>query len=93
MCSKSFATLETLTNAHAARAWSLQRLGDELSVARHFVAVSTNAEAVAKFGIAPANLFPMWDWVGRRYSMDRCGTKASAVPSARTSPTIARPMH
>ena len=93
VCSKSFATLETLTNAHAARAWSLQRLGDELSVARHFVAVSTNAEAVAKFGIAPANLFPMWDWVGRRYSMDRCGTKASAVPSARTSPTIARPMH
>jgi glucose-6-phosphate isomerase len=70
VCSKSFATLETLTNAHAARAWSLQKLRDEDSVARHFVAVSTNADAVAKFGIAPANLFPMWDWVGGRYSMD-----------------------
>jgi glucose-6-phosphate isomerase len=70
VCSKSFKTLETLTNAHAARAWSLQKLRDEASVARHFVAVSTNAEAVAKFGIAPANVFPMWDWVGGRYSMD-----------------------
>jgi glucose-6-phosphate isomerase len=70
VCSKSFKTLETLTNAHAARAWSLQKLRDEDSVARHFVAVSTNAEAVAKFGIAPANVFPMWDWVGGRYSMD-----------------------
>ena len=70
VCSKSFATLETLTNAHAARAWSLRKLRDEHSVARHFVAVSTDAEAVAKFGIAPANLFPMWDWVGGRYSMD-----------------------
>ena len=70
VCSKSFATLETLTNAQAARAWSLRKLKDEHSVARHFVAVSTNAEAVAKFGIAPANLFPMWDWVGGRYSMD-----------------------
>ena len=70
VCSKSFATLETLTNAHAARAWSLRKLRDEDSIARHFVAVSTNAEAVAKFGIAPANVFPMWDWVGGRYSMD-----------------------
>jgi glucose-6-phosphate isomerase len=70
VCSKSFATLETLTNAHAARAWSLRKLRDEHSVARHFVAVSTDAEAVAKFGIAPVNLFPMWDWVGGRYSMD-----------------------
>ena len=70
VCSKSFATLETLTNARAARAWSLQTLGDERSVARHFVAVSSNADAVAKFGIAPANVFPMWDWVGGRYSMD-----------------------
>jgi len=70
VCSKSFATLETLTNAQAARAWSLRKLNDEHSVARHFVAVSTNAEAVAKFGIAPANMFPMWDWVGGRYSMD-----------------------
>jgi glucose-6-phosphate isomerase len=70
VCSKSFKTLETLTNAHAARAWSLEKLGDERSIARHFVAVSSNADAVAKFGIAPANLFPMWDWVGGRYSMD-----------------------
>jgi glucose-6-phosphate isomerase len=70
VCSKSFATLETLTNAHAARAWSLRQLGDEHSIALHFVAVSTNAEAVAKFGISPANVFPVWDWVGGRYSMD-----------------------
>ena len=70
VCSKSFATLETLTNAQAARAWSLRKFGDERSVARHFVAVSTNADAVAKFGIAPSNVFPMWDWVGGRYSMD-----------------------
>jgi glucose-6-phosphate isomerase len=70
VCSKSFATLETLTNAQAARAWSLRKHGDEHSVARHFVAVSTNAEAVAKFGIPPANVFPIWDWVGGRYSMD-----------------------
>jgi glucose-6-phosphate isomerase len=70
VCSKSFKTLETLTNAHAARAWSLKKLRDEDSVERHFIAVSTNAEAVAKFGIAPANVFPMWDWVGGRYSMD-----------------------
>ena len=70
VCSKSFATLETLTNAHAARAWSLRTLRDEHSVARHFVAVSANAAAVAEFGILPANMFPMWDWVGGRYSMD-----------------------
>ncbi len=68
--SKTFTTLETLTNAHAARAWSIGQLGDERSVARHFVAVSTNAEGVAKFGIAPENMFGFWDWVGGRYSMD-----------------------
>jgi glucose-6-phosphate isomerase len=70
VCSKSFETLETLTNAHAARAWSLRRLGDEHAVARHFVAVSTNTAAVGQFGIHPANIFPLWDWVGGRYSMD-----------------------
>ncbi len=70
ICSKTFTTLETLTNAHAARAWSLRRLGDERSVRRHFVAVSTNTEAVAKFGIDTANMFGFWDWVGGRYSMD-----------------------
>lgn len=70
VCSKSFTTLETLTNAHAARAWSLRALGDERSVQRHFVAVSTNAEGVEEFGIDPANMFAFWDWVGGRYSMD-----------------------
>jgi glucose-6-phosphate isomerase len=69
--SKTFTTLETMTNAHSARAWSLAGLGgDESSVARHFVAVSTNAAEVAKFGIDTANMFGFWDWVGGRYSMD-----------------------
>jgi glucose-6-phosphate isomerase len=69
--SKTFTTLETMTNAHTARAWSLRSLrGDEKSVARHFVAVSTNAAEVAKFGIDTANMFGFWDWVGGRYSMD-----------------------
>ena len=69
--SKTFTTLETMTNALTARAWSVAGFGgDERSVARHFVAVSTNAEAVAKFGIDTANMFGFWDWVGGRYSMD-----------------------
>ena len=69
--SKTFTTLETMTNAHTARAWSLAALGrDEKSVAKHFVAVSTNAAEVAKFGIDTANMFGFWDWVGGRYSMD-----------------------
>ena len=69
--SKTFTTLETMTNAHAARDWSLAGLGgDESSVAKHFVAVSTNAAEVAKFGIDTANMFEFWDWVGGRYSMD-----------------------
>src|SRR6266550_8718610 len=69
--SKTFTTLETMTNAHTARAWSLKGLGgDEKSVAKHFVAVSTNATEVAKFGIDTANMFEFWDWVGGRYSMD-----------------------
>jgi glucose-6-phosphate isomerase len=69
--SKTFTTLETMTNAHTARAWSLAELGgDERSVAKHFVAVSTNAAEVAKFGIDTANMFGFWDWVGGRYSMD-----------------------
>ena len=70
VCSKTFTTLETLTNAHAARAWSVAALGDESAVAKHFVAVSTNADGVAKFGIDTANMFGFWDWVGGRYSMD-----------------------
>jgi glucose-6-phosphate isomerase len=70
VCSKTFTTLETLTNAHAARAWSVAALGDDSAVAKHFVAVSTNAEGVAKFGIDTANMFGFWDWVGGRYSMD-----------------------
>jgi glucose-6-phosphate isomerase len=69
--SKTFTTLETMTNAETARAWSLKGMGgDEKSVARHFVAVSTNAEAVSKFGIDTTNMFGFWDWVGGRYSMD-----------------------
>jgi len=70
ICSKTFTTLETLTNARAARAWCLRGLGDEKAVARHFVAVSTNADEVAKFGIDLDNMFGFWDWVGGRYSMD-----------------------
>ncbi|HVI85884.1 MAG TPA: glucose-6-phosphate isomerase [bacterium] len=68
--SKTFTTLETITNAKAARAWALASLRDEKAVARHFVAVSTNAREVAAFGIDPANMFGFWDWVGGRYSMD-----------------------
>jgi glucose-6-phosphate isomerase len=69
--SKTFTTLETMTNARTARAWSLAGLGgDERSVAKHFVAVSTNAAEVTKFGIDTANMFGFWDWVGGRYSMD-----------------------
>jgi glucose-6-phosphate isomerase len=68
--SKTFTTLETLTNAHSARQWCVSALGSEQAVARHFVAVSTNAEDVAKFGIDTANMFEFWDWVGGRYSYD-----------------------
>jgi glucose-6-phosphate isomerase len=69
--SKTFTTLETMTNAHSAREWSLKGLGgDPKAVARHFVAVSTNAAKVAEFGIDTANMFGFWDWVGGRYSMD-----------------------
>jgi glucose-6-phosphate isomerase len=69
--SKTFTTLETMTNAHSAREWSVKGLGgEEKSVARHFVAVSTNAQEVAKFGIDTDNMFGFWDWVGGRYSMD-----------------------
>jgi glucose-6-phosphate isomerase len=68
--SKTFTTLETMTNAHTARDWSLAALGDEAAVAKHFVAVSTNAEAVSEFGIDTANMFGFWNWVGGRYSME-----------------------
>ena len=71
VASKTFTTLETMTNAHSARAWSVSGMGgDEASVAKHFVAVSTNAKEVSKFGIDTANMFEFWDWVGGRYSMD-----------------------
>ena len=70
VCSKTFTTLETLTNAHAARAWCVKALGSEQAVAKHFVAVSTNAGEVEKFGIDTANMFAFWDWVGGRYSYD-----------------------
>jgi glucose-6-phosphate isomerase len=70
VASKTFTTLETLSNAHTARSWLLQSMGDESAVAKHFVAVSTNAEEVATFGIDTANMFEFWDWVGGRYSYD-----------------------
>ena len=70
VASKTFTTLETLTNAHSARAWLLAALEDESAVAKHFVALSTNAAEVARFGIDPANMFEFWDWVGGRYSYD-----------------------
>ena len=68
--SKTFTTLETMTNAHTARAWALATLKDDAAIAKHFVAVSTNAKEVAKFGIDTSNMFGFWDWVGGRYSMD-----------------------
>ena len=68
--SKTFTTLETMTNAHTARAWALAALKQDAAIAKHFVAVSTNAEGVAKFGIDTSNMFEFWDWVGGRYSMD-----------------------
>jgi glucose-6-phosphate isomerase len=70
VCSKTFTTLETLTNARAAREWCVQALGDERAVSKHFVAVSTNVEEVVKFGIDLNNMFGFWDWVGGRYSME-----------------------
>jgi glucose-6-phosphate isomerase len=69
VASKTFTTQETLANAHTARAWFLDRVGDEAAVARHFVAVSTNEAAVRAFGIDPENMFGFWDWVGGRYSL------------------------
>jgi glucose-6-phosphate isomerase len=68
--SKTFTTLETMTNAHTARAWALATLKQDAAIAKHFVAVSTNADGVAKFGIDTRNMFEFWDWVGGRYSMD-----------------------
>ena len=70
VCSKTFTTLETMTNATTAREWALAALGDEAAIAKHFVAVSTNAEGVAEFGIDTDQMFGFWDWVGGRYSMD-----------------------
>jgi len=70
ICSKTFTTLETLTNAHTARTWCLNTLGNEQAVCKHFVAVSTNAGEVSKLGIDTQNMFGFWDWVGGRYSME-----------------------
>jgi len=70
VCSKTFTTLETMTNAHTAREWMINAVRDEKAVARHFVAVSTNTTKVKEFGIDSANMFGFWDWVGGRYSMD-----------------------
>ena len=69
VASKTFGTQETMTNAHSAKAWLLREAGDEAHVAKHFVALSTNAKAVQSFGIDAANMFPFWDWVGGRYSL------------------------
>ncbi len=80
--SKTFTTLETMTNAHTARDWLLAGLnGEESAIAKHFVAVSTNAEQVAKFGIDTANMFGFWDWVGGRYSMERLIPLHLAAPT------------
>ena len=68
--SKTFTTLETMTNARSAREWALAALKDEEAIAKHFVAVSTNAEKVTEFGIDTDNMFGFWEWVGGRYSMD-----------------------
>ena len=70
VASKTFTTLETMTNAHSARDWTLAALKDDAAIAKHFVAISTNAKEVAKFGIDTENMFGFWDWVGGRYSMD-----------------------
>ncbi len=70
VCSKTFSTIETITNATYARDWLIDELGDEAAVPKHFVAVSTNAERVSAFGIDPNNMFGFWDWVGGRYSVD-----------------------
>ena len=70
VASKTFTTLETMTNAHSAREWALASLKEDAAIARHFVAISTNAKEVAKFGIDTENMFGFWDWVGGRYSMD-----------------------
>ncbi|MCB0144605.1 MAG: glucose-6-phosphate isomerase, partial [Caldilineaceae bacterium] len=69
VASKTFTTQETMTNAHTARAWFLQAAGDEKAVAKHFAALSTNAQGVAEFGIDTENMFEFWDWVGGRYSL------------------------
>jgi len=68
--SKTFGTIETMTNARSARQWAISKLGSDAAIAKHFVAVSTNAQRVSEFGIDPANMFGFWDWVGGRYSMD-----------------------
>ena len=104
VASKTFTTLETMTNARTARAWALERLGgDESAIAKHFVAVSTNAEKVAAFGIDTDNMFGFWDWVGGRYSMDvggrpldddrdrpRAGSATCSPASTRWTSTSAR---
>jgi glucose-6-phosphate isomerase len=76
VASKTFTTQETMTNAHTARSWCLEALQDEAAIARHFVALSTNADAVGEFGIDTANMFAFWDWVGGRYSL----TSAIGLP-------------
>jgi len=76
VASKTFTTQETMTNAHTARAWCLEQLSDESAIAKHFVALSTNADAVSEFGIDTANMFGFWDWVGGRYSL----TSAIGLP-------------
>jgi glucose-6-phosphate isomerase len=87
--SKTFTTIETMTNAHTARDWALKTLKHHAAIARHFVAVSTNAEEVAKFGIDTANMFEFWDWVGGRYSMDpKISAPCSTVSTKWTSISV-----
>src|SRR5205823_1192364 len=80
VASKTFTTLETMTNAGAARDWCLRALGDEAAIAKHFVAVSTNTAEVARFGIDTANMFGFWDWVAGRYSMDSAIGLSTMIP-------------
>jgi glucose-6-phosphate isomerase len=94
VCSKTFTTLETMTNAQTARDWSLKGFGGDIrSVAKHFVAVSTNAAKVSQFGIDTANMFEFWDWVGGRYSMDSAiGLSTMLAIGPENFRAIVRPM-
>jgi glucose-6-phosphate isomerase len=89
--SKTFTTLETMTNARSAKRWLLAALGDQAAIARHFVAVSTNEAEVRAFGIDPANMFGFWNWVGGRYSMESAIGLSTMLASGRTGSASCSP--